>query len=343
MTNITPTSNTIVSVPSSALNPIEGQYNLLYDSDKMRSLFSELVVGGRSALFSNPIASTIANTAAWANTLVDVIQNSPTCLSGTCKAKLLSALVSNTAKVVFSAPIPEDTSVIEVRYTIRGNVSVMDEFVANGAQTTFNLSGDPQQSQLPSVYINSVYQSNSAFDFTPKTYGLVEMLNVKLLAHTNRLSGVEVAEYSDDTDLERVISTGIALNTLANDLERGGENNNSNNVIYCMSSLFSEDLLKSYANTMRYEIYPAVTNNVGSVNVIFSQLSDMVNGVTNMIQSDLDYYQQVQDQVKYQTLAAFVDTVYNEPSGRYLMKYVIGTNRTREIMEAPDTTTTTED
>lgn len=336
---ITPTSNTIVSIPSDALNPIEGQYNALYDSDKTRALFSELIVSGRPALFVNPVAATISNTAGWANTLITTIQTMSSSLSESDKALILSKLVSNTAKVAFSAPIPEDTSVIEVRYTVRGNVSVMDEFVANGAQTTFDLSQNPQQSQLPSVYINSVYQSNAAFDFTPKTYGLVEMLNSKLLSHTNRLSGLEVAEYSDDTDLERVISTGIALNTLANDLERGGENNNSNNVIYCMSSLFSEDILKSYANTMQYEIYPAITNNVGSVSIIYSQLSDMVNGVSNMIQSDLDYYRQVQDQVKYQTLAAFVDTVYNEPSGRYLMKYVIGTDRTREIMDAADTTT----
>jgi hypothetical protein len=330
---ITPVSNTIVNIPIWALKPIEGEYNDLQDTIISKSLFQTLSSEGRSGLFVNPISANIAATSDWANTTISIVRDGVNNLSPSEKTQILSTLISNSAQVVFTVG-PASGSIIEVRYSVKGNIAVMDEYVA-GSQTAFNLSQDPQQNQLPHVYVNSVYQSNSAFNFTSKVYGLVEMLSL-LNSHTNRLSGLEVADYAEDLDLQKVISIGIALNTLANELQYDGENNNANNVLYCMSALFSSDILQSYQATMRNTIYPAVTNSVANASLIYSSLSGMVNGVTNIITSDVDFYRQAENQIKYHTLAAFMETVYAEPSGQFLIKYMIGTDRAKEILEYKD-------
>lgn len=324
-----PRSNTIVSVPSYATTPGVGEYYTLQNDPTSTNLFSELAISGRAGIFANPVANIISYTSRDANTFIATITNTtvnPFDASNT--AYLLSKLVSNSALVVFS-DMPANTSNIEVRYTIRGNVAVEDMFVANGAQTTFALTYDPQQSQIPSVYVNAVYQSNAAFNFAPKSYGFVEMLSV-LTDHTNRLSGLTSAIYADDIDLEKVISVGTALNTLANGLDANGTYS-SNNVMFCMSALFCQDVLQSYRDQMIY-LTPSITSNTANVKLIYESLNVMVNGIHNIIDSDVDFYRQVEQQLAYSTLSSFVTSVYSEPSGKYLLKYLIGTDRLKEIL-----------
>lgn len=328
MTHPSPTSNTIISVPSYATTPGVGEYYPLQDDPTSTNLFSELILSGRAGIFVNPVANIISYTARDANTLISAISDINTHLTPEVKSSLLSRLVSNSALIVFSS-MPVATSNIEVRYVGHGNVAVQDIFVANGAQTSFALSVDPLQAQIPSVYVNAVYQSNSAFDFTPKVYGLVEMLSV-LKEHTDRLSGLQVAILADDIDLQKVISVGTALNTLSNGLDANGSYS-SNNVMYCMSSLFSVDLLQSYRDKMVLMI-PPITSNTTNVTATYNELDAMVSGVHNIIDSDVDFYRQVEQQLAYSTLSSFVTTVYSEPSGKYLLKYLIGTDRLKEIL-----------
>jgi hypothetical protein len=328
MTYTSPRSNTIVSVPSYATTPGVGEYYTLQNDPTSTNLFSELAVSGRAGIFANPVANIISYTSRDANTLIGVIATVTNHLTPSITANLLSRLVSNSALVIFS-DMPANTSNIEVRYTIRGNVAVEDMFVANGAQTTFALTYDPQQSQIPSVFVNSVYQSNAAFNFAPKSYGIVEMLSV-LTDHTNRLSGLQSAIYADDIDLEKVISVGTALNTLANGLDANGAYS-SNNVMYCMSSLFSANLLQSYRDTMTLMI-PPITSNTTNVDATYQSLDAILNGIHNIIDSDVDFYRQVEQQLAYSTLSSFVTSVYSEPSGKYLLKYLIGTDRLKEIL-----------
>lgn len=328
MTHPIPTSNTIVPVPSYATTPGVGEYYPLQNDPTSTNLFSELIVTGREGIFANPVANIISYTSRDANTLIGVISTVTNHLTPSITANLLSRLVSNSALIVFT-DTPADTSNIEVRYTIRGNVAVEDMFVANGAQTTFALTYDPQQAQIPSVFVNAVYQSNAAFNFAPKSYGFVEMLSV-LKDHTDRLSGLTTAIYADDIDLEKVISVGTALNTLANGLDANGTYT-SNNVMYCMSSLFSANILQDYRDTMTLMI-PPITSNTTNVDATYQQLDAMLNGLHNMIDSDVDFYRQVEQQLAYSTLSSFVTTVYSEPSGKYLLKYLIGTDRLKEIL-----------
>ena len=329
MTTYRPTSNTIVTIPTSALKPTEGVFYPLQADPVSSNLFTELVTNGRAGLFVNPVSGNIALTSAFANNLISVISDPTNHLGSTDKGNILSQLISNSAQLVFTAA-PANTSVIEVRYTIRGNTSAMDMYVANGAQTTFNLTYDPQLPQIPTIYINSVYQSNSAFSFTPKIYGFVERLS-NLLSHTNRLSGLESAVYAEDLDLEKVISIGTALNTLANGLDVDS-GNNTNSVMYCMSSLFCAYILTSYRNIMINVITPSILSNTTNVVFTTSTLAEMTTGIQNMMDSDLDFYRQVERQVAYSTLSAFITTVYGEPSGQYLIKYIIGTNRLKTIL-----------
>jgi hypothetical protein len=328
MTHPSPTSNTIISVPSYATTPGVGEYYPLQNDPTSTNLFSELILSGRAGIFVNPVANIISFTSRDANTLISVISDVTNHIGPSGKANLLSRLVSNSALIVFTEA-PVVTSNIEVRYVGRGNVAFQDIFVADGAQTSFALSSDPLQAQIPSVYVNSVYQSNAAFDFTPKVYGLVEMLS-ELTDHTDRLSGLRVAILADDIDLQKVISVGTALNTLSNGLDANGSYS-SNNVMYCMSSLFSADLLQSYRDKMTLLI-PPITSNTANMEMTYNELDAMVAGVRNIIDSDVDFYRQVESQLAYSTLSSFVTSVYSEPSGKYLLKYLIGTDRLKEIL-----------
>lgn len=325
---ITPVSNTIVTIPSYVLAPSEGEYYPLQQDTTSTNLFVEIATSGRSGIFTNPVSANIAALSDVANTFTAVVLDVNNGLSEADRLAISSRLISVNAQISFSEA-PANTSNIDVRYTIKGNVSISDTFVANGAQTSFALQADPQRTQIPSVFVNGVHQSNTAFDFVPKAYGLTERLS-QLLAHTNRLSGLESAIFAEDIDLEKTISLGTALNTLVNGLNN--ETYNANNVMYCMSALFCQSILDDYKNQISGGLTLPIISNTANVTFTYSALDGMLNGVTNIIDSDVDFYRQVENQITLSTLSAFVTTVYSEPSGKFLLKYVIGTDRLKEIL-----------
>ena len=331
MTHITLTSNTQVTIPNSALFPGEGVYYPLLISNTAQELFRTLTDSGREGIFVNPQQANIANTANVANVLISRIAMSNNHLSNDDKSNLLSIINSTNAMVMFIGTPPANTSVIEARYTTRGNVAILDSFVANGSQSVFSLSAEPQLDQIPMVHVNYVYQSNSAFNFIAGEYGVLGGL-IRLKAHTDRLSGITTTEFTDETDLNRIASIGIALNTLANGID-GDAVYSSNNVMYCVSALFCEDVLQAYRDTINNDILVSLSGNTTNVARVTTQLWTMANGISNIIDSDIGYYRQVEAYVKYSTLSAFVQTIYGEPSGNYLLKYLIGTDELKTILE----------
>lgn len=333
-TDIRPRSNTIVEIPDYILYPGVGTYYTLMQTGVTSNLFLELVANGRSGIFQNPVASNLDNTAAVANSLISTIANPTSVLTATQKANLYSMLISNSAYISFqTGKQPAATSNVEVFYQAKGNVSIKDVFKATGAQTTFSLSKEPQQN-VSCVFVNGVQQSNTSYTFIPKVFGIVELCSV-LKAHTNRLSGLEKAENPDDIDLEKVLSIGTALNTLANGLDGDTAANNSNAVFYCMSGLFSSNLLSQYRDTMTFSIEKEVKSNTLNVVSGFSSLYVIANGLQNILSSDVEYYKRMQDQLTWSTLASFVNSVYSEPSGQTLLGYVIGTDKLKEIFNTP--------
>lgn len=325
-----PVSNTIVTVPNWILYPGIGTYNQFLQPGYTQNLFSELIVGGREILFQNPMVANIELTSQTANSLVNIVISDGTNLSLTSRANLLSTLISNSAYIFFqTGQQPAATSNVEVSYIAKGNVSIKDTFKANGSQTTFFLSDDPQQNTQV-VFVNGVHQSNTAYRFIPKQYGIVEMLYL-LRKHTDRLSGLAKAENVQDIDLEKVVSVGTALNTWANGLDKENANN-ANVIIYCMSSLFCSDILAEYRTTMDTLIGPEIRSNTPNVQFSFSALSGIVNGLKNVIDSDVLYYNQIEAQLNYATLASFINAIYLDPAGQTLLKYFIGTDKLKQII-----------
>ena len=334
-TDIRPRSNTIVDIPDFILYPGIGTYYTLLQPGVTTNLFSELVANGRSGIFQNPVAANLDSTAAVANSLIDAIADPSSTLTASQKANLYSKLISNAAYVLFeTGKQPAATSNVEVFYQAKGNVSIKDVFKASGAQTTFSLSDEPQQN-VSCVFVNGVHQSNTSYTFVPKEFGIVELCSV-LKDHTNRLSGLERAENPEDIDLERVLSVGTALNTLANGLDGDQAANNSNAVFYCMSALFSSNLLSQYRETMTFSIEREVKSNTLDVTGAYVSLREIANGLQNILSSDIDYYKQMQNELLWSTLASFVNSVYSEPSGQTLLGYVIGTDKLKQIFNTPE-------
>lgn len=335
-TDIRPRSNTIVEIPNFVLYPGIGSYYSLMQPGVTSNLFVELVANGRSGIFQNPVAANLDNTAAVANSLITSIQNPTSILTAAQKANLFSTLISNAAYVLFeTGKQPAATSNVEVFYQAKGNVSIKDVFKATGAQTVFSLSNEPQQN-ISCVFVNGVHQSNTSYAFIPKVFGIEELCKVVLKDHTNRLSGLARAENPDDIDLEKVLSVGTALNTLANGLDGDDTANNSNAVFYCMSALFCSNLLSQYRETMKVSIETEVKSNTLNVITGFTSLREIANGLQNIVSSDVAYYRQMQEELTWSTLASFVNSIYSEPSGQTLLGYVIGTDKLKQIFNTPE-------
>ena len=100
-----------------------------------------------------------------------------------------------------------------------------------------------------------------------------------------------------------------------------------------MSSLFCGPLLKGYSDTLTLTLAPNILGNVANVTATYTALATMVSGITNIMSSDVDFYKQVETQVALFTLSSFVNTINSEPAGRYLIKYLIGTDRLNAILD----------
>ena len=327
MTHITP-SNTQVQIPIYARIPNEvGDWIPNQSDNVVQGVYNVLVAhnGDRTSIFRNPVANSINTTIAVFQSLVVDIQ---TYTTEPDLSNMVFFINTSNATITFLNGSPANTSNVIVEYPSNSIDSITDLFVANGAQTVFVLSQPPDS--LPEVYVNSVHQQpNVAFSYIPQYNGIISKLQDSLMPHTNRLSGVTKATTDvSEIDLEQILAYGTALNTL-------DEENIANNVMYSLASLFCGDVLQGYSDIVIGEMRPAIRSNTENSTIIGQQLNDIRDGIDNMIQSDLDYHAQIRAKHDLSTLANFMKSVYSEPSGRWLIEKMIGTEELN-ITLSPD-------
>lgn len=320
-------SNTQIQIPSYATAPAEvGDWLVNHTDNVVQGVYNTLVRnnGDRNSIFRNPVANVINTTIATFQTLVTYLQTYTTDPDYT---NMVFFVNTSNATITFLNGNPANTSNVIVEYTSDSVEGTTDLFVANGAQTIFTLTR-PSDS-LPEVYVNSVHQQpNVAFSYIPQYEGIISKLQNKLLPHTNRLSGITKASTDSEIDLEQILAYGTALNTL------DGENI-ANNVMYSLASLFCGDVLTGYSDIVVGQMLPAIRSNTDDPTAIGVQLNAIRDGIDNMIQSDLDYHDQIRQKLELSTLANFMKTVYSEPSGRWLIEKLIGTSEVNEVLR-PD-------
>lgn len=319
------------------------------------SLLDELQANGRNGLFFNPLANTIANTYNMTNTLLSLVLSVNNNLTTIQREQLTFIINTEGAKVTFETA-PATSAIVEIITPAYGNdinprtpesfsLKRQNEFfvAAGGAQTTFNISSsyatidkykDISIREHPTVYINSVYQrpniagSGGTYVYTPpkpRANSLIGCIQ-RLKDHTDRLSGITVSNSEDTIDLEEIMNLGIALNTL-------NEGKGNNNVLYCMSALFSEDILKNISQNISYNIITELRSNTVNANLATKIILDSMNTLNQIVDSDLSYYSNVQSAIRNSTLSAFIETSSKEPSGKYLFREVIGTNSLKTILK----------
>lgn len=319
------------------------------------SLLEELQANGRPGLFANPLANTLANAYDTANTLLNLVVSATNNLTPTERANLSSLINVEGARIVFSSA-PATSAIVEIITPAYGNdinprtpdsfsLKRQNEFfiAAGGAQTTFNISSsyatidkyrDSSIREHPTVYIDSVYQrpniagSNGTYVYVPPKPRANSFIGCiqRFKDHTDRLSGVIVSISEDTIDLEEVMNLGIALNTL-------NEGKGNNNVLYCMSALFSDEILKNISANISYNIITELRSNTVNASLATKIISDSMNTLNQIVDADLNYYSNVQSAIRNATLSAFIETSSNEPSGKYLFREVIGTNTLKQILQ----------
>lgn len=319
------------------------------------NLLDELQSNGRTGLFTNPVANTLAEAYGIANVLLSLVVSATNNLTPTQRADLSSLINVEGAKVVFSSA-PAVSSVVEIVTPAYGNdinprtpdsfsLKRQNEFfiAAGGAQTTFNISSsyatidkyrDSSIREHPTVYVDSVYQrpnittSNGVYTYIPpkpRANSLIGCIQ-RFQDHTDRLSGIKVSISEDTIDLEEVMNLGIALNTL-----NAGEGNN--NVLYCMSALFSDEIVKKISANISYNIITELRSNTVNASLATKIISDSMNTLTQIVDADLNYYSNVQSAIRNSTLSAFIESSSAEPSGKYLFREVIGTSTLKRILQ----------
>lgn len=301
-------------IPNQTDNVVQGVYNVLNSYN-----------GDRSSIFRNPVANAINATITVFQTLVTELQ---THTVDPDYSDMVFFVVTSNATITFidSNPPPATSNVVIVykSNTIEGTT---DRFVANGAQTVFTLTRPADT--IPTVFVNSVAQRpNIAFSYIPQYEGIISKLQNSLLPHTNRLSGLTKATTDSQIDLEQILAYGTALNTL-------DEQNIANNVMYSLASLFCGDVLQGYSDIVNGQMLPAIRTNTEDSTLVGQQLNAIRDGIDNMIQSDLDYHAQIRTKHDLSTLANFMKSVYSEPSGRWLIEKLIGTEELN-ITLSPD-------
>jgi hypothetical protein len=319
------------------------------------TLLDELQANGRSGLFVNPVANTIAATYGVANTLLDLVSSTNNNLTTQQRANLVSLINTEGAKVIFSAA-PTTGQIIEIITPAYGNdinprtpesfaLKRQNEFfvAAGGAQTTFNISSsyattdkyrDSSIREHPTVYIDSAYQrpnigsSGGTYTYVPpkpRANSLIGTIQ-RLKDHTDRLSGLVASNSEDTIDLEEVMNLGIALNTL-------NEGKGNNNVLYCMSALFSNNILNNISGNISFNIITELKSNTVNAEFATRIISDSMNTLNQIVDADLNYYSNVQSAIRNSTLSAFIESSASEPSGKYLFRDVIGTDTLKQILK----------
>jgi len=280
-------------------------------------------------VFRNPVANSINTAISTFQSLITTLQ---TFTVDPDYTDIAGFIVTTNATITFLNGIPADTSNVIAVYTSNTIENLTDLFVANGAQTQFTLTRPADT--IPDIFVNSVRQQpNVAFSYIPQYEGILSKLQNSLLPHTNRLSGITTATIDSQIDLEQVLAYGTALNTL------DGENI-ANNVMFSLACLFCGDVLTNYTDIVTGQMFPAIRSNTYNPATLAAQLNDIRNGIDNMIQSDLDYHAQIKRKLELSTLANSIKTVYSEPSGRWLIENLIGTEELKNEL-IPDKLATT--
>lgn len=369
ITNFSSNSEAIVFVPTNIGADENTNPYISYVTPTTGTVTSNILAilteSGRSGVFFNPLSNGIAFIYNTANTLISETASLTNNLTNPQREVLLNLLQPTAGKIQFF-PGPPTGSIIEVVTPSYGNDIIprspdtitlrrTSEFfyAANldGAQTTFNLSSSSVSAvidkytdsirEFPTVYLNSVYQrpnlQNSLYQsfgaggsYTyippkPRANSLVGCIQ-RLQDHTNRLSGLVPSNSTDTIDLEEILSLGIALNTL-------NQGQGNNNVLYCMSALFSNTILYDIANNLNYYVIKELRSSTANASLAISLVSDAMNTLTNIVDSDLDYFAKVQTTIRNSTLSSFIESSATEPSGKYLFRTVIGTDALKQVLK----------
>lgn len=328
MTHIIITSNTQIQIPEYARSPDQvGDWIPNRTDNVIRGVYNILnkYEGNRNSIFRNPVANSINSAIVTFRTLVTYLQTYTT-NPADFSSMVFFANTSN-ATITFLSGNPANTNTVVVVYESNSVPHVTNRFTANGAQSVFTLTQPPDS--LPDVFVNSVWQQpNIAFSYVPQYEGIISKLQNSLLPHTNRLCGITKARTESEIDLDQILAYGIALNTL-------DEQNIANNVMFGLASLFCGDVLQGYNDIVIDTLLPAIRSNTQNSAIVGTQLNAIRDGIDNMIQSDLNFHAQIRQKLELHTLASSMKSVYSEPSGRWLIENLIGTDELNATL-SPD-------
>lgn len=162
------------------------------------------------------------------------------------------------------------------------------------------------------------------------TLGLTQAVESFTL-HTNTLSGLVGQSTTNPTpSLERVLSVGRSLNNINYALNSAEE---CYSFLNNMTGLFSTSTLNGYISQLT-GLIESVNSCLLSANEIISQINQIASLIQSIVDSDNNFFAQALERLKQYALATVLDSIFNDPCGRFLLSSNIGTNTLNSILKS---------
>lgn len=149
--------------------------------------------------------------------------------------------------------------------------------------------------------------------------GLSEKIQL-FTTHTQILSGVIPQGNNSTPGLDRILSVGRSLGNISNAVDGAAD---CFSLLNNMTGLFSGELLNGYASEISNMI-SQVNNCLADAIEIASRISEMATIIQNIIDSDNNFFQQALERLVQASLASLLESMYQNPCGKFLLENKIG-------------------